>query len=425
MNIQYSRITEGYVVETPENFRVNRRVFVDQDVLDREMKSIFERCWLFLGHESELPKAGDFIVRTVGGHNLIFVRGQDDKLRAFFNVCPHRGATVCREDRGNTKLFRCLYHSWAFDTQGKTVVRPEPERYAPGALEAGQFDLPPVPRIEDYRGFYFINFNPAAESLVEYLAGATKYLDRVVDKSEVGLEVIGGTHQYAIAANWKCLCENTYDGYHAGPTHVTFFEYMANAGELQNMSDSLRVDDLVPHVNLGNGHVASPSRGAWGRPVARASSSWSDEAKRDVAELMARLEKRLGKEYASQIANDEFNMVIFPNFAVNDHFSTNIRTMEPDGPGRLRVNSWSIAPKEETKALREVRRKNFLAFLGPGGFASPDDAEALEHCQRGYYNLPDGWNDVSRGLGAKDFALTDEFNQRAFWREWSRRMAEA
>ncbi|MGE0830587.1 MAG: aromatic ring-hydroxylating dioxygenase subunit alpha, partial [Hyphomonadaceae bacterium] len=174
--------------ETSDHFRVNRRVFVDPEILDREMKSIFERCWLYLGHESEIAKAGDFLVRNTAGHNLLFVRGQDGRARAFFNVCPHRGATVCREDSGNTKLFRCLYHSWAFDTSGKTIARPEPERYAPGALEEGQFDLPPVPRIADYRGFYFINFNPAAEPLLDYLAGAAKYIDRVVDKAEDGLE---------------------------------------------------------------------------------------------------------------------------------------------------------------------------------------------------------------------------------------------
>jgi p-cumate 2,3-dioxygenase subunit alpha len=425
MDARYNGLADEYVVETPDHFRVNHRVFVDSDVLAREMKNIFERCWLYIGHESEVEHKGDFLVRAVGGHNLVFVRGQDNKVRALFNVCPHRGATVCREEAGNTKLFRCLYHSWAFDTSGKTVARPEPERYAPGSLSDRSFDLTPVAHLDNYRGFYFVNYNPAAETLKSYLAGAAEYLDRVADKAEVTMEVTGGTHQYAVAANWKCLAENGYDGYHAGPVHSTFFEFMANVGELENVGDPLSSDGLLPQRALGNGHAVGEYRGPWGRPVGRAISSWSDEAKKDVAEVVARLEKRHGKEYANQLANDEFNMLIFPNFAVNDHFATNIRTLEPDGVGRLRVNSWSIGPRGESPALKAARKKNFLSFLGPGGLATPDDAEALVHCQLGYFNLPDGWNDISRGMREPIKVSTDEDNQRVFWREWTRRMAEA
>jgi p-cumate 2,3-dioxygenase alpha subunit len=113
------------------------------------MDNIFQRCWLYIGHESELPNKGDYLVRTIAGHNLIFVRGRDDKLRALFNVCPHRGATVCRNEGGNTKLFRCLYHAWSFDTTGKTAARPEPERYAPGIFDDDSFDLRPVAQIDN------------------------------------------------------------------------------------------------------------------------------------------------------------------------------------------------------------------------------------------------------------------------------------
>jgi p-cumate 2,3-dioxygenase alpha subunit len=421
MNIQYSGLSDTYVIDDPERFRVNHRVFVDQGVLALEMKNVFERCWLFIGHESELANKGDFLVRTLGGHNLIFVRGQDSQLRAFYNVCPHRGATVCRENSGTTKLFRCVYHSWAFDTAGRTVSRPEAERYAPGALQDGLFDLKPVAHIDNYRGFYFINYDPRAGGLKSYLGGSAAYLDRIADKSEVGMEVFGGALRYGVASNWKCLAENGYDGYHA-PVHATFFDYMMNIGELET-SDPLAVGNpLPPQVDLGNGHALIQYRGFWGRPVARALSSWPEEAKKEAAEVRARLTRRFGVEYATLLCEDEFNMLIFPNFAVNDHFSTNIRTLEPDGVGRLRAMSWAIGPKDEPPVLREIRQKNFLSFLGPGGMASPDDAEALIHCQMGYFNLPDGWNDLSRGLKEEKPAGSDELTQRSFWREWNRRM---
>lgn len=186
---------QGYVWESPDFFRVSHRAFVDDEVLQNEKSQIFEKCWLYIGHGSEVANKHDYLVRTIGGHNLIFVRSSDGYVRAFYNVCPHRGATVCRETSGNAKMFRCLYHSWAFDTQGKTVARPEHQRYGEGSLEPGLSDLAPVPRIDSYRDFYFINYDAGACSLKDYLAGAASYLDRIADKSEVGMEVIGGTHE--------------------------------------------------------------------------------------------------------------------------------------------------------------------------------------------------------------------------------------
>ena len=424
MNILQTIASDGYVIESPDRFRVSRRVFVDPDIQADEVNNIFKRCWLYVGHESELPNKGDYLVRTLAGHNLIFVRSQDNQLRALFNVCPHRGATVCREKGGNAKLFRCLYHSWSFDNTGKTAARPEPERYAEGIFDDGSFDLKSVPQIDNYRGFVFINFDPGnTEDLRTYLAGAIPFLDRIVDKAEVEIEVVG-SHQYGVAANWKTLAENGVDGYHA-TLHASYMEFLVNIDEL-DLSKGALTDALeVPLRDLGNGHTLTEYRGPWSRPVARGLPKWSKEAQEAAAEVQAKLEKIHGKEYAHVLCNDEFNMLIFPNLAVNDHFSTNVRILEPDGVGRMKVNSWSLGPKEEPAVIRDIRTRNFVTFLGPGGLASPDDAEALVNCQLGYANNPDAWNDYSRGITETAKVDTDELNLRVFWREWNRRMSQS
>ena len=425
MNIHQSALPNGYVIDGPDRFRVHRQVFVDPDILAEEMNKIFGRCWLYLGHESELPNKGDYLVRVVAGHNLIFVRGRDNQLRALFNVCPHRGATVCRDKGGNTKLFRCLYHSWSFDTNGKTAARPDPERYADGIFDDGAFDLKPVAQIANYRGFVFIHFDSNSESLEDYLAGSKPYLNRIADKSEVQMEVVG-SHHYGVAANWKTLAENGIDGYHA-TLHSSYMEYMINVGEMDLTNNQISLTEALaePLLDLGNGHAVTVYRGPWSRPVARSLPKWSKEAKEAAAEVQARLEEIHGEEYADQLCNDEFNMLIFPNLAVNDHFSTNIRFLEPDGVGRMKANSWSLGPREEPDVLREIRKKNFINFLGPGGLATPDDAEALLHCQLGYANDPDRWNDLSRGLNEETQIDTDELTLRVFWREWNRRMCQS
>jgi len=95
-------------------FLVHRSVFTEKEILARERAEIFNKCWLFIGHETEIPEKGDYKRKKVGGRNLVFVHGQDGVIRALFNTCPHRGALVCRENEGNARAFRCFYHAWSF-----------------------------------------------------------------------------------------------------------------------------------------------------------------------------------------------------------------------------------------------------------------------------------------------------------------------
>jgi p-cumate 2,3-dioxygenase alpha subunit len=81
-------------------------------------RAIFDRPWLYLGHESEVAEPGDFRARELGLRRIVFVRGKDRVVRALLNSCTHRGAEVCRERRGNAKSFQCFYHGWTFSNEG-------------------------------------------------------------------------------------------------------------------------------------------------------------------------------------------------------------------------------------------------------------------------------------------------------------------
>src|ERR1700751_911031 len=92
-------------------FRVNRRVFTDPEILEEERSEVFDRSWLYAGHESEIANPGDFVTRKVGGRPLILVRDSAGMAHAFLNTCPHRGNIVCRDRTGSTRLLRCFYHA--------------------------------------------------------------------------------------------------------------------------------------------------------------------------------------------------------------------------------------------------------------------------------------------------------------------------
>src|SRR5690606_5335937 len=112
-------------------FRVNRRVFTDAAILEEEWSAIFNKCWLYAGHESEIPNPGDFLTRTIARRPLILVRDQDGTVRALLNTCPHRGNLVCRDKKGNARGFTCFYHAWSFNTSGELVGLPGDDAYSP------------------------------------------------------------------------------------------------------------------------------------------------------------------------------------------------------------------------------------------------------------------------------------------------------
>ena len=378
-------------------FLVHRSAFTEKEILELEKKEIFNKCWLFIGHESEIPKNGDFIRRKVGGRNLLFTRGSDGEVRVLYNSCSHRGALVCRENKGNSKVFRCFYHAWSFNNKGELVGLPGRDGFPESFNCNGSKNLKEVTRVESYREFVFVNFDDQAISLEEYLGNAKEYLDLVADQSELGMEVLEDPQQYSVRANWKLLAENSVDSYHGMPTHKTYFDIVATRG------GELSKDDLQGiGRDLGNGHGVVEYTAPWGRPVGRWIPAWGEDGKKEIEEITQKLEKRFGKERAERITRKNRNLLIFPNLVINDIMAVTIRTFYPIEPGYMEVTGYALAPKGENEQFRSRRNDNFLEFLGPGGFATPDDNEALELCQEGFENMQEvEWNDISKGMNPR------------------------
>src|SRR2546422_9289342 len=103
---------------------VHRRVYTDPEVFAEEMRRIFGRTWVFIGHESEVPNPGDFKTDEIAGQPIIMVRHSDGDIHVLFNRCMHRGAVVCELASGNTSYFRCPYHAWSYKTNGELALVP-------------------------------------------------------------------------------------------------------------------------------------------------------------------------------------------------------------------------------------------------------------------------------------------------------------
>jgi p-cumate 2,3-dioxygenase subunit alpha len=424
-----------YVHSDPANgiFRVHRDAYRTHEVFEIEKEKIFSKCWLYVGHGTELKKKGDYVARRVGGRELIFLRDKTGEVQAYFNTCTHRGSKICRERAGNARTFSCPYHGWVFNTEGKLMSRNTQTGYREDLNDDGHLDLMKVPRLEHYRNFYFVNYNPRAISLSDYLAGAKDAIDALSDQTEAEQIILAGEHSYSIRANYKLLAENSYDGYHLVSVHASYFDFLRD--QLAGTPAAGAIDDTINNYNtmgsaraLGNGHAVLDSYVPTGRPVAQWLPMMGEAVKPDIEAKYARLVERFGEERANYIATTQKNLVVFPNLVINDIMSTTVRVIEPEGPDRIRVTAWAMGPSDESPELRAMRLDNFVSFLGPAGFGSPDDIEMLELCQQAASSAPVEWSEISKGLKPNvDLRTTsgppdDEIQMQAYWTQWDRVM---
>lgn len=402
-------------------FKVQRTALTSEEVFEIEREKVFSHTWLYVGHDSEIAEPGDYIRRDVADRPLILTRGKDGDVRVFYNSCTHRGARVCRQDAGNATSFQCFYHAWTFGLDGQLRGLPDQEGYGPD-FDKSAMGLQSPPRLECYRDFWFVSYDPDIESLYDYLAGAREYIDIVADQGvdQGGMRVVKGSQPYSCGANWKLMVENSVDGYHGLPVHQTYFEFVAERGDISDLVKNLNSGEARGY-SLGNGHAVVDYPAAFPRAVALWHPMFGEDAKDDVQAAYDELVEIHGPDRAERIARTCRNLFIYPNLLLLDVAGLTIRTVWPTGPDSMNVTGWALAPVAEDGARLKRRMEGFNLFLGPGGLATPDDIEALEACQEGYAATADSYSDISRGM-KRDAKTTDEAQMRAFWREWHAQM---
>ena len=196
------------------------------DIFNVEKDRIFCREWIAVCRGEELPLAGDHRIVDVLGESILLVRNRDGELRAFYNVCRHRGSRLCRGPTETVgagrvalvggvtggRLIVCPYHQWSYDLNGALVAAPH--LGADTGFDKREFNLYPV-GVASWGGFVFLNLHPGAPSLTDQLGGVPERLRRY-PLSELR---IGSTIEYDVAANWKIICENYNECYHCGGVH--------------------------------------------------------------------------------------------------------------------------------------------------------------------------------------------------------------
>ncbi len=374
-------------------FRIDRSIYTDEAVSRAEFENIFERGWVFLCHDSQVPGHGDYFATEIGRQPVFVIRQKDGSLGCFINACSHRGAILTPLKQGNAKVITCRFHGWSYGCDGHCIkIKEQATGFPDDGFDRGRFDLRAIARLDSYRGFVFGSLSADSPDLAEHLGQTTPWIDLLVDQALDGLEVVPGSSTYVIDGNWKMQAENSVDGYHVSTVHRVFASTISNReskDEYTGMkkTESGRITGRVDSrgYDLGNGHMAI----------------WADRASPDAAPLYPateRIERDFPAARAKWMLKRGRNILVFPNLVLNDLASTHMRTHRPLGPGRCEVTIWCIAPKGEPAEARAARLRKFEDFFLVTGLATSDDVVSLDTAQAGSYGGAAGWNEFTRGI---------------------------
>ena len=354
-------------------------IYNDAEIFQLEKERLFSRAWLFVAHESEIPQAGDYVVRRVLEDSFIISRDQQGHIHALFNMCLHRGMQVCRAEQGNASHFRCPYHGWSYRNDGRIVGLPfHKEAYGgeDGFTKKGQ-TLLPAPSVDMYNGLIFISMDPDAPPLLDFLGDFTFYLDYYTKQSPSGIE-LRGPQRWRIKANWKIGAENfAGDMYHTPQTHTSVVEI----GLFREPKAEKRKDGNTYWAGRGGGTTYKLPAGSLeerlryvGYPdemIARVKDMWSDEQLRVI--------ERDG--FMISAASAFPNMSFVHNWPKVEDDSDDvlpfisIRTWVPISEDETEVYSWFAVDKEAPDEFKDLSYKAYLMCFGTTGMFEQDDVE--------------------------------------------------
>jgi carnitine monooxygenase subunit len=189
--------------------------YSDPEVLRHEGERIFARSWQYVGHTGQVAEPGSYVAACAGQLPVVVTRARDGALRAFLNVCRHRGHVVA-DGAGRRETLQCPYHAWTYGLDGSLRAAPRSDR-EPG-FEAAELGLAPI-AVDTWGPFLFVNPDPDAAPLAEALGAVPQQIAEIIDVESLEFRF---RTEFDLDANWKIACENFLECYHCAVAHPGF-----------------------------------------------------------------------------------------------------------------------------------------------------------------------------------------------------------
>jgi nitrite reductase/ring-hydroxylating ferredoxin subunit len=454
-------LSDGVKVEDlidVENREVSMRLLSDREVYELELERIFGRTWLLLAHETEIPKAGDFVVRDMGEDQVIVTRDRNNQVNVLLNLCPHRGMRVCMTDNGNAAMHRCIYHGWAFRPDGSFIGAPiEREQMHGNIRTKDELGLKKA-RVQLYGGLVFATWAEDGPTLEEFFGESKFYFDMLLCRTDGGLEVLGPPQRITMDANWKTAGEQSAsDGFHTLTLHRSLMEI----GQFGSTS----IDDIYASapamygvdISCDEGHSLRciPAEQTFSMVMGSDIGKMTPEERLKklpppgiTQELLPQMQKHLSPEQMRLMALSPPQVGgIFPNVGVlfiyapgrdgNFVGALGLHSFVPKGPDKFEYYTWLFAEKDTPDEVKRAMRAAGIYNIGTTGTIEQDDSDTWPHMTRNAkgvmgrqqtlkyqaltgHNKPEGWP----GGGYVYDGFTKDDTQWNWWQAYRKLMVE-
>ena len=398
------------------------------------MEQLWRHAWLYVGHDSQVPKPGDFYTTQLARELVIMIRGSDGVVRVLPNRCAHKGTRLASAVHGKCLggVLRCPYHGWTYRLDGKIRTIPLKDGYDGTAFQSSEAaqGLREIPSV-NYRGFVFAQLSGQGPGFEEYFGESLTSIDNLVERSPQGrLEVAGGVLRYLHDCNWKLFVENLNDAMHPMVAHES------SAGTAKKLWDSsgapgpapMVIEQFVPFVN-GYEFFEKMGVKVFANGHSYTGVSFSIHSKySEVGEYERRMREAYGAERAQRILGEvRHNTVYYPNLTIKGAIQA-IRVARPIAVDQTIIESWTFrlvgAPEELLARTTTYSR----LINAPTSMVGHDDLHCYRSIQEGLTSGGD-WVSLHRNYSAAEadsvagtYGATNEVPMRGQFRAWAQFM---
>jgi phenylpropionate dioxygenase-like ring-hydroxylating dioxygenase large terminal subunit len=410
-----TREIQSWPEQALRGHRIPGSRYTSKEFAEKEWEGMWTKVWLLLGREEELPNPGDWQCEEVGPESILMVRQKDGGVKAFYNVCQHRGNPLVDGEKGSVRRFVCKYHSWAFMPDGELNFAPDADDF-PEGNPCGKIRLEEL-ACETFAGFVWVNMDTECAPLKDFLGPIWD------DWSRYDLHT---WRRYAartvnLPCNWKVVLDNFNESYHVPTVHMgatTKFDRTKIQGNINTNYRETRFDLSDEGHNRmvmegGYGVGSTDKEGNIIDPLASQLRHWEidpadykgnpEATRKALQEAKRRLGPARGYTHYEKVPNeqltDAFHYTLFPNFAVSiwaDGFHFLRARPHPTDPERCVFDNWWYAscPEKDLRPVptgmglidrdADVRTEVFDYGEGWVGAGIDQDVEVFVKQQRGF-----------------------------------------
>ena len=418
---------------------VHRDVYLSEELFQLEMTHLFHRCWVFVGHDSQIPNPGDFFTTEIGNEPVIMIRSVEGNVEVLLNRCAHKGARLLSAREGNVRsVLRCPYHGWTYEFTGDVHFIPLRDGYeGTGLAQATAANgLTRLIHVENYRGFVFARLSERGQSFTDYFGESLTSIDNMVDRAPDGrLEIAGGALRYMHDCNWKMFVENLNDNMHPMVAHASSAGTAKSLWYDSNPADDapkpMVVEQFEPFVagyefmdNMGvqicgNGH-------SYGGANFSIHSGYSPIPEYNEAMLAAYGEARTREIFSI----NRHNTVYYPTLTIKGAIQA-IRIARPISASRTLLESWTFRLVGAPDVLLERTLLYSRLINAPTSVVGHDDLHCYRAIQEGLATSANPWVSLHRNHSDAEsveqrglYNGTSEVSMRGQFRAWRDRMRE-